>query len=62
VTRAVADAKAGDSTARGWLTKQLLGDKRPALLDLAAGEQLGLSGDEQVREAAVRQDQPGSTV
>jgi len=57
VTRAVSDAKAGDSTARVWLTKHLLGDKPPALLDLAAGEQLGRSGDEQVREAAIRQDQ-----
>jgi hypothetical protein len=56
VARAVADAKAGDSAARVWLTKHLLGEKPPALLNLAAGEQLGLSGDEQVRAAAVLQD------
>jgi hypothetical protein len=57
VARAVADAKAGDSAARLWLTKHLIGDKPPALLDLAAGEQRGISGDEQVRDAAARHDQ-----
>lgn len=55
VTRAVVDAKAGDSAARAWLTKYLVGDKPLTHLDLAAGEARGFTADEEVRDASARQ-------
>lgn len=39
VRRAVADAQAGDSQARVWLTRYLVGDAPPSLLSIAASEQ-----------------------
>ena len=57
VARAVVDAKAGDSTARAWLTKYLLGETPPCLMDLAAMEQRGATADDEVREVLIRQEQ-----
>jgi hypothetical protein len=41
VDTAVACAKGGDAKARDWLTRYLLGDKPPTLLELAAAEHNG---------------------
>jgi len=64
VERAVADAKAGDARARDWITKYLIGNEPPKLVDLAAREQRGATVDEIVEEAANKQanDEQWATV
>lgn len=55
VERAVADAKAGDAKARDWLTRYLIGEHPPTLLELAAKEHRGLAADAEIADAAQRQ-------
>ncbi len=43
VSRAVADAKAGESKARDWLTRYLIGSTPPSLLAIAAREERSAS-------------------
>ena len=57
VTRAVADAKAGDAAARAFLAKRLIGEKPATLLDLAAKDKRGVTADDEVHEASTRQAQ-----
>jgi hypothetical protein len=45
VARAVADALAGDATARAWLAKYLIGEKPATLLSMAADEAGGRTAD-----------------
>jgi hypothetical protein len=54
VGRAVADAKAGDPKARGWLAKYLVGETPGQLLDLAAGDLLGRSTEDRIAYTARR--------
>lgn len=55
VERAVADAKSGDAKARDWLTRYLVGNDPPALLELAAKEHRGLAADDEVAELSAEQ-------
>jgi hypothetical protein len=55
VSKALANAKRGDSRARDWLTKYLLGNDPPQLLDLAARERRGETVDEVVDGLAGKQ-------
>ncbi len=55
VAQAVSDAKGGDARARDWITKHLIGNEPPKLVDLAAREQRGATVDEMVEEAANKQ-------
>jgi hypothetical protein len=54
VSRALADAKAGDPKARAWLAKYLIGDTPGQLLDLAADDLLGRSIEDRIAVAARR--------
>ena len=56
VVRAVSDAKRGDARARDWLTKYLVGNEPPQLVELAAREQRGATVDEMVDEFAHKQE------
>lgn len=49
VARALLDAKAGDTAARTWLTKYLVGERPPDLSDLAAAEEYELQVEELIR-------------
>ncbi len=55
VARAVTDAKAGNPKARDWLTKLLLGDEPPKLVDLAAREERGATVGGIVEDLANKQ-------
>lgn len=53
--RAVADAIAGDSAARNWVTRYLLGDPAPAkLLEIAADELRGQTVEDDIHRLANR--------
>ena len=55
VSRALKDAKRGNARARDWLTRHLLGNNPPPLLDLAARERRGETVDEVVDGLAGKQ-------
>ncbi len=55
VARAVADAKSGDARARDWVTKYLIGNDPPQLVELAARERRGTTVDELVDNLAGKQ-------
>ncbi len=55
VERAVADAKSGDARARDWVTKYLIGNDPPQLVELAARERRGATADELVDKLADNQ-------
>ncbi len=48
VSRAVADAKAGDARARDWLTRHLVGEQPPKLIDVAEQEARGRTVDDEI--------------
>ena len=51
-SKAVTDAKNGDATARGWLSRYLLGDKPGTLLAIAAREATGETVEDAIADAA----------
>ncbi len=55
VARAVSDAKGGDARARDWLTKNLIGNDPPQLIELAANEQRGETIDSTIANLAGKQ-------
>ena len=55
VERAVADAKSGDARARDWVTKHLIGNDPPQLVELAARERRGTTVDDLVDNLADQQ-------
>ena len=58
VSRAVADAQAGDARARDWVARHVLGSEPPTLLSIAATEERTANGEEvvdEVIEEAARQ-------
>jgi hypothetical protein len=55
VDRAVADAQAGDHSARMWLAKYLIGNDPPTLLSLAVAEQRNITPDDDVEALRVEQ-------
>jgi hypothetical protein len=50
VVRALAQAKAGSDKAREWLTRYLLGNEPPTLLEMAAKQHRGLAADDEVAD------------
>ena len=57
VVRALADAKAGDSKARDWLTRHLIGDSPPRMIDLAASDLRRHTTDDDVAALAAKQEE-----
>jgi len=55
VEQAVAHAKSGNARARDWVTKYLLGNDPPQLVELAARERRGTTVDEIVDNLADKQ-------
>lgn len=56
VARALADAEAGDPRARDWITKHVIGDSPPRLIELAAREQRGETPAEEISALADQQE------
>lgn len=56
VARALADAKAGDGKARDWLTRYLIGDAPPRLIDLVASDLRGDTPDDDITALAAKQE------
>lgn len=52
IDKAIEDAKAGDRVAREWIERQVIGDNRISLIDLAAREALGVTPDREITAQA----------
>ncbi|MBI5879945.1 MAG: hypothetical protein HZB53_20040 [Chloroflexi bacterium] len=59
VARAVADAKAGDKSARDWLSRYLLGETPITLTELATREAAGVTPEEEIGALAKDDATPG---
>lgn len=55
MARALADAEAGDPKARDWITKHILGDSPPRLIEIAAREKRGETPAEEISALADQQ-------
>lgn len=55
VSRAVADAQAGDARARDWVARHVLGSEPPSLVSIAAIEQRAATGIEVVEDEVTRE-------
>lgn len=60
IDKAIEDAKGGDRAAREWIERQVIGDNRISLIDLAAREALGVTPDREITAQAEALDhRPG---
>ena len=55
VSRAVADAQAGDARARDWVARHVLGSEPPSLVSIAATEERAANGFEAIEDEVTRE-------